>query len=126
MIIISITIIIIIIRAATGARRARLRAARGAELDVQGGEAELLAARGDILRGQHRRVRRGLVTIGLHLHAAGHADDGLAAGDVLGATKDCTPEINTSENNRGFLLELSYGLSLVFPIKVSCFVISGV
>ena len=32
------------------ARRARLRAARGAELDVQGNEVELLAALGDVLR----------------------------------------------------------------------------
>eukprot|EP00961_Rhodomonas_salina_P180343 2434193-Rhodomonas_salina.1 len=66
----------------TRARGLGLHSAGGADLDVDGSYAELLAADGDVLGGKHRSVRRGLVTIGLHLHAAGHADKGLAAGHV--------------------------------------------
>lgn len=42
----------------------------GTELDVEGSNANLLAASSDILRGKHSSVRRRLITIGLDLHAA--------------------------------------------------------
>jgi len=54
----------------------------GAKLDVDGGDAELLAADGDVLGGKHRSVRRGLITIGLDLHAAGDTDESFATGDI--------------------------------------------
>ncbi len=46
---------------------------------MQCGDAQLLAADRDILRRQHGRVGRGLITIGLDLHAASNAGDGFAA-----------------------------------------------
>merc|ERR1719391_16712 len=57
-------------------------AASGPQLDVEGGDAQGLGLLGHVLGGQHGGVGRGLVTIGLHLHAAGHADDGLPSGQV--------------------------------------------
>lgn len=51
----------------------------GADLDVEGGDAELLAAGSDVLGSQHGGVGRGLVAISLDLHAAGDTADGLAA-----------------------------------------------
>lgn len=50
------------------AGRLRARPARRADLDVQRGDAHLAAARGDVLRGEHGRVRRGLVSVRLNLH----------------------------------------------------------
>jgi hypothetical protein len=50
-----------------------------ADLDVEGSNAELLAADGDILSSQHGGVRRRLVTVGLDLHATGDTGDGLTA-----------------------------------------------
>jgi hypothetical protein len=50
-----------------------------ADLDVEGSDAELLAADGDVLSGQHGGVRGGLVTVGLDLHATGDTGDGLTA-----------------------------------------------
>ena len=45
-------------------------AAGGADFDVQGVDASLLVARGDVLHGEHGGIGRGLVTIGLDFHAA--------------------------------------------------------
>ena len=39
------------------------------ELDVEGSDADLAAADGDVLRGKHGSVRGGLVTVSLDLHA---------------------------------------------------------
>jgi hypothetical protein len=50
-----------------------------ADLDVEGSDAELLAADSDILGSQHGGVRRRLVTVGLDLHATGDTGDGLTA-----------------------------------------------
>ena len=50
-----------------------------ADLDVEGSDAELLAADGDVLSGQHGGVGGGLVTVGLDLHATGDTGDGLTA-----------------------------------------------
>lgn len=52
--------------------------AGGADLDVQGVDAELLAAGGDVLGGQHGGVGGGLITVGLDLHATGDTGDGFA------------------------------------------------
>jgi len=54
----------------------------GTKLDVASGDAELLAADGDVLGGKHRGVRGGLITIGLDLHAAGDANHSFAAGEI--------------------------------------------
>ena len=51
----------------------------GTDLDVQSGDAELLAASSDVLGRQHGSVGGGLVTIGLDLHATSHTADGFAA-----------------------------------------------
>jgi len=40
---------------------------------------ELLEADGNVLRGKHRRVGRGLIAVSLDLHAARDAHEGLAA-----------------------------------------------
>lgn len=57
----------------------------GTDLDVQGGDAELLAAGGDVLGRQHGGVGGGLVTVGLDLHTTGDTADGFAA---TGITQD--------------------------------------
>lgn len=49
----------------------------GSQLDVQRRDAELFAALCDVLCGQHGGVRRRLISVGLHLHPAGHAADRL-------------------------------------------------
>ena len=46
---------------------------------MEGSDAELLAADGDVLSGQHGGVGGGLVTVGLDLHATGDTGDGLTA-----------------------------------------------
>jgi hypothetical protein len=51
----------------------------GTDLDVEGVDAELLAADSDVLGSQHGGVWRGLVTIGLDLHASGDTGDGFTA-----------------------------------------------
>mmetsp|Transcript_1623 Transcript_1623/g.5257 ORF Transcript_1623/g.5257 Transcript_1623/m.5257 type:complete len:215 (+) Transcript_1623:479-1123(+) len=59
-----------------------LVAACGAHLDVQRGDAELLALDRHVLGGEHGGVRGGLVAVRLHLHPAGDLADGLLAGHV--------------------------------------------
>lgn len=63
------------------------------DLDVQGGDAELLAADGDVLSGQHGGVGGGLVTVGLDLHATGDTADGLTA---TGITQNVSLKITIS------------------------------
>ena len=46
------------------------------DLDVEGVDAKLLAADGDILSSQHGSIRRRLITIGLDLHATSDTSDG--------------------------------------------------
>jgi len=52
----------------------------GADLNVEGCDAEFLAADGDVLGGQHGGVGGGLVTVGFDFHSAGDTTDGFAAG----------------------------------------------
>merc|ERR1740125_65015 len=59
-----------------------LRAAGAAELDVQGGDAALLAAGNDVLGGEHGRVGGRLVTVSLDLHATSDLGDSFAASGV--------------------------------------------
>ncbi len=61
---------------------APLTATRAADLDVQGSDADLLAALCHVLGGQHSCVGGALVTVRLHLHATSHAGNGLTARDV--------------------------------------------
>lgn len=53
----------------TGAGGLGASSAGSADLDVEGGEANLAAACGDVLGSQHGGVGGGLVTVGLDLHA---------------------------------------------------------
>lgn len=64
-------------RLGAGARGLGADTTGGAELDVEGVDAELLAALSNVLRGKHGRVGRGLVTVSLDLHATGDTDDSL-------------------------------------------------
>ena len=48
-------------------------------LDVEGSDAQLLAAGSDVLSSQHGSVWGGLVTVGLDLHSTGDTGDGFAA-----------------------------------------------
>ena len=57
-------------------------AARAADLDVEGRDAEFLAADGHVLGGEHGGVGGGLVAVGLDLHAARDPDERLAARQV--------------------------------------------
>ena len=85
----------------TGAGRLGAVTTGGPDLDVQGGDAEFLAAgscsssqycailclyalflRTDVLGSQHGSVGGGLVTVGLDLHATGDTGDGFAAGQI--------------------------------------------
>lgn len=52
------------------------------DLDVESGDAQLLAAGSDILGSQHSGVGGGLVTVGLDLHATGNTGDGFAAAGI--------------------------------------------
>ena len=54
----------------------------GANLDVEGVDAELLALGSDILGSQHGSVGGGLITISLHLHTTSDTDDGLTASQI--------------------------------------------
>ena len=56
-----------------------IHTASSTDLDVKSGDAELLATGGDVLGSQHGGVGRGLVTVGLDLHATGDTADGFAA-----------------------------------------------
>lgn len=71
-------------KSALGARTRGLRAdtTRATDADVNSGDANLLAARGTVLRSKHGSVRRGLVTVSLDLHTAGNADDRFLAREI--------------------------------------------
>ena len=56
-------------------------AASRPDLDVQRCDSQLLAARCDVLGCQHGRVGRGLVSIGLDLHATSYAHNSFAPAD---------------------------------------------
>lgn len=60
-----------------------VRTAGGTDLDVQGVDAELLAADGDVLGSQHSSVWRGLVTVSLDLHTTSDTADGFATTSSL-------------------------------------------
>lgn len=89
----------------SGAGAAGLVAAGATDLDVEGGDAELLAPEGDVLGGKHGGVRAGLVAVGLDLHAAGDADEGLAAGEV-GHVDEGVIEGGEEVGNAEYLLTL--------------------
>jgi len=55
---------------------------------MQSGDIKLLAFDGNVLRSKHGGVGGGLVTVGLHLHAAGNADEGLTARKI-GHVDEC-------------------------------------
>jgi len=51
-------------------------------LDVDGRDAKLLTTSSHVLSGKHGGIWRGLVAIGLDLHATSHTDESLAAGEI--------------------------------------------
>lgn len=63
-------------------RRLRLITPGRAHLNVQRRDAELFASRGDVLRREHRRIRRGFIAISLHLHPAGASAQGFLARQI--------------------------------------------
>merc|ERR1719198_2802850 len=76
------------------------------DLDVEGGDTDLLASDGNVLSGQHGSVRRGLVTIGLDLHTTGNTGDGLLSGeigDVNEGIVEGSEDVGNSENQFSFL-----------------------
>jgi hypothetical protein len=97
-----------------------------ADLDVEGGDAELLAAGGytvsaaypnipsceivrtDVLGRQHGSVRRGLVTVGLDLHATSDTRDGFAARQI-GDVDESIVEGGEDSGNAKDKLALLYG-----------------
>lgn len=66
----------------TGSGGLGLGATGGTELDVEGGDAEVLKTGGNVLGGKHGSVGGRLIAISLDLHTTGDADEGLAAGDI--------------------------------------------
>ena len=63
-------------------RRTEKHTTSSTDLDVEGVDAELLAAGGDVLGGQHGGVGGGLVTVSLDLHTTGNTADGFTAAVV--------------------------------------------
>ena len=71
------------------------------ELDVKGGDTDLLALDSDILGGQHGGVRGSLITIGLDLHASGDTGDGFTTsqiGDVNEGIVERGKDVGNTEN----------------------------
>lgn len=54
----------------------------GPNLDVEGSDAELLAAGSNVLSSQHGGVGGGLVTVSLDLHATGDTGDGFTTREI--------------------------------------------
>jgi len=52
------------------------------DLDVQSSNSKLFTTSRDILGSEHRRVRRGLISVSLHLHATGDTHESLASSQV--------------------------------------------
>jgi len=57
-------------------------ATSGTQLDVDGGDTELLDTGSAIVSGQHCGVRGSLITISLHLHTTGGTAQSLSAGQI--------------------------------------------
>jgi hypothetical protein len=73
-------------RLGTGARGLGPVTTSGAELNVEGSDAKLLATDSNVLGGQHSGVGAGLITISLHLHATSNTGQRFLArqiGNVL-------------------------------------------
>lgn len=54
----------------------------GADLDVEGGDTELLASGSNVLGSQHGSVRRRLIAISLDLHTTSDTDDGFTTSQI--------------------------------------------
>lgn len=79
------------------------------DLDVEGVDAKLLAADGDILSSQHGSVRRGLITISLDLHATSDTGDGLATTVIQvspNSFDQIRPEFNSMDSPRVYEPEI--------------------
>lgn len=71
---------------------------------MQGSDAELLAADGGVLGGQHSGVGGGLVTVGLDLHASGDTGKGFAAtGITQSQPSTITPLKNAQTHERSVM-----------------------
>lgn len=85
----------------TGAGRLRLGSTDGSELNVEGGDTELLATSSDVLSGKHRSVRRRLVSVGLNLHSSSDSDDSLSSrqvSDVDEGVVETREDVSSSES----------------------------
>ena len=75
----------------SGSGAAGLGSTGSPNLDVEGGEAELLALLRNVLGGKHGGVRRGFVTVGLDLHSPGDSDERFSARKI-GDVNECIIE----------------------------------
>eukprot|EP01139_Manchomonas_bermudensis_P010013 Amastigsp_a339830_623.p2 type:complete len:161 gc:universal Amastigsp_a339830_623:498-16(-) len=88
-------------RLSAGAGGLGALATRGAELDVNGGDATLLALLGNLLSSHHSSVGRSLIAIRLHHHAAGDTANGLLArqiGDVQEGVVERRKDVRDAED----------------------------
>lgn len=69
-------------RLGTGAGSLGAVTTGGADLDVEGVDAELLALGSDVLGSQHGSVGGGLITISLHLHTTSDTDNSLTTSQI--------------------------------------------
>jgi len=65
-----------------GGKHGVKRTTGSTDLDVEGSDANLLAAESNVLGSQHGGVGRRLITIGLDLHATSDTADGFATGEI--------------------------------------------
>jgi hypothetical protein len=63
----------------------------GSELDVDCSDVELLEAVDDVNGCLHGRVRRALVTVGLHLHTSSNTGEGFAASEIGDVDESVVP-----------------------------------
>ena len=81
----------------------------GTELDVKGGDTDLLALDGNILGSQHGGVRGGLITIGLDLHTSGDTGDGFTTGQIGDVNKGIVERGKDVGNTKDLLVTADLG-----------------
>ena len=82
----------------------------GPDLDVQGGDAELLAADSHVLGGKHSSVGGRLIPVSLHLHTSGDTDKGLTTSqisDVDEGVVEGSKDVSDGENLRSCTVKMS-------------------
>lgn len=84
----------------------------GSELDVDGGDANLLTLGGDILGSQHGGVWGRLISVSLDLHTTSDSGDGLLTGQVSDVDKGIVEGCVDTGNTKG--LGAVWGLVTAF------------